>query len=50
MESKKKMALMNLFAGQEWRCRHREQICGHSRGREGGAKLESTLKNIHYHM
>ena len=22
------MVLMNLFAGQQWRCRHKEQICG----------------------
>ena len=26
------MVLMNLFAGTEWRCRHREWTCGHSRG------------------
>ena len=26
MEESKKMALMNLFAGQQWRNRHREQI------------------------
>ena len=29
MESRK-MVLMNLFAGKEWRHRHREQSCGHS--------------------
>ena len=29
MESRE-MVLMNLFAGQQWRCRHREQTCGHS--------------------
>ena len=23
------MILMNLFAGQQWRCRHREQTHGH---------------------
>ena len=23
----RKMVLMNLFAGQQWRCRHREQTC-----------------------
>ena len=28
-----KMILMNLFAGQQWRRRHREEICGH--GGEG---------------
>ena len=33
MESRK-MALMNLFAGQQRRCRHREQTCEHiGRGR-----------------
>ena len=34
MESRK-MLLMNLFAGQQWRQRRREQTCGHSRGRRG---------------
>ena len=29
----RKMVLMNLFSGKEWRCRCREQTCGHSRGR-----------------
>ena len=24
------MVLMDLFAGQQWKCRRREQICGHS--------------------
>ena len=35
------MILMNLFAGQEERCRHRKQTCGHSRGggRRGGDEL-----------
>ena len=34
MESRK-MALMNLFASKEWRCRYREWIYGHSgRGTE----------------
>ena len=28
MESRK-MVLMNLFTGQQWRCRHKEQIYGH---------------------
>ena len=27
---------MNLFAGQQWRYRHREQTCGHSGEAEGG--------------
>ena len=28
-----KMVLMNLFSGQQWRSRHREQTCGYSRGK-----------------
>ena len=31
--------MVNLFVGQEQRCRLREQMCGHSRGRSGGEKL-----------
>ena len=33
MESRK-MVLMNLFAGQQWRKRHTEQIYGHGEGEE----------------
>ena len=29
----RKMALMNSFAVQEYRCRHREKTCGHREGR-----------------
>lgn len=29
------MISMDLFARKEWRCRYREQTCGHSRGRRG---------------
>ena len=32
MESRK-MVLMNSSAGQQWRCKHGEETCGHSRGR-----------------
>ena len=28
-----KMILKNIFARQAYRCRHREQTCGHSEGR-----------------
>ena len=35
----RKMVLMNPFAGQEQRCRHREQTSGQSRGKEGGKKV-----------
>ena len=34
MESRK-MVLLNLFAGKEWRHRHRERTCGHSGGKRG---------------
>ena len=34
MESRK-MVLMNLFAGQQWRVRRKEQTFGHSEGRRG---------------
>ena len=36
----KKMVLMNLFLGQQWRNRHREQIYGHRRmGRRRGREM-----------
>ena len=34
MESRR-TALMNLLAGKQWRCRHREQTYGHVGGRGG---------------
>ena len=48
MESRK-MILMNLFAGQQWRCRQREQTYGHGGDRkgEGGMNGESSTKPIH---
>ena len=50
MESRK-MALMDLFAAQAQRCRHREQTCGHSEGRKGGGRAEKTaLTHMHYHV
>ena len=37
------MVLMNLFAGQQWRNRHREQTYGHGeRGGEGEMFVKST--------
>ena len=37
----RKMVLMNLFAGQQWRNRHREWTYGHSQwGRGGGGESE----------
>ena len=38
MESRK-MVLRNLFSGQQWRNRHREQPCGHGRGEEGEGEM-----------
>ena len=34
----RKMVLIKLFEGQQWRCRHRKQICEHGRGRRGEDK------------
>ena len=39
MESRK-MALMDLFSGQQWRSRHREQTYGHGEGEERVRCLE----------
>ena len=33
------MVLMNLFTGQQWRCRHREQACGQGGGEEGEGEM-----------
>ena len=49
MESRK-LLLMNLFAGQQWRCRRREQTCGCRGERREWDKLRAALKRIHYHM
>ena len=46
----RKMVLMNLFAGQEWRHRCREQICGHSKVSWGQNELRFSMKYIHYHV
>ena len=43
MESEK-MALMNLFSGQQWRNRHREQPYGHEEKGEGGCMERVTWK------
>ena len=37
---------MSLFAGQQWRCRHREQTCGPSRGRRGWVELRKQYWHI----
>ena len=46
MESRK-LVLMNLSAGQQWRRRHREQTCGHSGGRRGRRKWREQHGNIY---
>ena len=39
------MVLKNLFAGQQWRNRHREQTCGHGeRGGEGEVYGNSNME------
>ena len=43
VESRKKV-LMNLSTGQQWRCRHREQTCGHSGGRRGWNWIKSSVE------
>ena len=49
MESRK-MVLMNLFSGQQWRCRHRRQTWGHREGRRGGQMERVAWKHIHDRM
>ena len=49
MESRK-MVLINLFAGQEYRYKHREQMCRHSGGKRVGRTEKVALKYIHCHM
>ena len=44
MESRK-TALINLSAGQQWRYRHRDQACGHSRGRRRRDELKEWHGN-----
>ena len=56
MESRK-IILMNLCAGQQWRCRHREQTSGHGDGGGRGGKRKKAgetegvaWKRIHEHV
>ena len=42
MESRK-VVLLNLFAGKEWRCRCRELTYGHGEGRRGGMNGQSNI-------
>ena len=43
----RKIVLMNLFSGQQWGCRQREQTCGHSRGRRGWDEWREQHGNIY---
>ena len=40
----RKMVLMNLFAGQQWSCRHREETRGHWGKEREGQTERVTLK------
>ena len=42
MESRK-MVLMDLFAGKEWRLRYREWTCGHSGKRREWVKQKRSV-------
>ena len=42
MESRK-IVLIKLFVGKEWRCRHRERTHGHSALRREWANGESSI-------
>ena len=35
----RKMVLKNLFSGQQWRNRHREQTCEHGGGEAGEGEM-----------
>ena len=43
MESRK-MVQMNLFGGQQWRNRHREQTCEHGGGEAGEGEMYGENK------
>ena len=40
----RKMGLTNPPSGQQWRCRHRKETCGHRGEREGGMSWESIIE------
>ena len=46
MESRA-LVLMNIFAGQEWRLRHRELTYGHGGGRRGWRELREQHWNVY---
>ena len=50
MESRK-MVVMNLFAGNQWKGRHRETTFRHKLGKESVGQMERVVWNhIHYHI
>ena len=46
----RKVVLMNLLTGQQWRCRHREWTYGQGRGRgrEGEGEMSGESINAKY--
>ena len=42
------MVLMNLFAEQKWRHRHREQTCGHKRKGKGWTNGEGSIETYKF--
>ena len=44
----RKMVLMNLFSGKEWRCRGRERTCGHG-GKERVGQMENVASTYAHH-
>ena len=40
----RRIVLMNLPAGKEWRCRHREQTYGKKRGKEREGQIEKAAR------
>ena len=43
-----KMALMNLYGGQQWKHQHSEQTCGHSGERKEIGRV--ALRHKYHHM
>ena len=43
----RKLVLMNLASGQQWRYRHREETCGHKLERRGLDEMRLYHSNIY---
>ena len=51
LHGSREIILMNLCAGQRWRCRrYGEQTCGHSGGRSGQDELREWHQNIYINI